>query len=198
MKVPYKSRLASILALVIPVFIVSIPVDAGNRGAGGAADKGQNGDRKTWQTKQGTKSSAAGTPKSGQQKHQMQSQTRSKKTIRHTLRDDDIYGHRMMTSREMQNSRARLDAAPNDREWVRLRAEHQQQMMQRADERGVALDPPVYGRHMLSREERQRFERQMAAATSAEERNRIREEHRSTIQQRARELDLEMPPYEGG
>lgn len=207
MNVRLEDRLFPIIALAIPVLVISLSAHAGNRGSGGAAGHGHNGDMKNWQMQQGNsvsankgqqgkKGAAAEEKKSIQQKYQNQDQTRSKKTIRHRLRDDEIYGHGMMTSREMQNYRARLNAAPNDREWARLRAEHQQQMMQRAEQRGIALDPPVFGLHLLSRQERERFESQMAASKSAEERDRIRREHREMIQQRARELDLGMPQYE--
>lgn len=207
MNVTRINRLATILALAIPVFLISMSADAGNRGSGGAAGNGPNSER-IWQGRQekflsadrgqqGKQGSAGEKNNSSQQKFQNENQTRAKKTIRQRLRDNDIYGHRMMTSKEMQNYRARLNAAPNDREWARLRAEHQQQMMQRAEQRGIALDPPIYGRHMLTRKERQRFERRMAAAASVEERSRIREEHREMIQQRSRELGLGIPPYDG-
>ena len=186
----FKEQTLVIAAVILPLLFAPVPTEAGGKNSNGAKDKRHDDSSQTWQSRQGSGESGK-QKQNGKQRYQTQDQGRARTTIRHRLRDDDIYGREMMTRRELENYRARLDSAKNDREWVRLRAEHQQQMEQRASQRGVAIDPAVYGQHMMTREERLRFNQRLSNATSAEQREGIRNEHRLMIEQRARELGLE-------
>lgn len=75
---------------------------------------------------------------------QMQQQTQAA--------DDDgtgmpMFGRQLMTPEEMAAHRARMRAATTNEERARIRAEHHQQMLERARERGVTLpeEPPMRG-----------------------------------------------------
>jgi hypothetical protein len=113
---------------------------------------------------------------------------------RDRIRDQDMYGSHLMSAEERQRYRDRLQNAANDREWAQLRAEHQEEMQARARAQGVELEPPIYGQHMMTMEERNRFATRMQDARGETEREMIRNEHREFIRSRARELGMEPPP----
>ena len=104
--------------------------------------------------------------------------------------DNGIYGHEMMTAEERQRYRQRLDNARDDREWSRIRAEHQREMQARAKAQGRQLDPPIFGEHMMTMQERNRYTERMQAAKTDEERARIRQEHQQMMMQRAHDLGV--------
>lgn len=189
-------RLVTVLALIIPAFLFSMTASAGKNQSGGSMEKGQSGNAQMWQKHQGKSGTASKSKQGKKQQYQSKSQTRSKKTIRHHMRDDDVYGRKMMSAQELQRYRSRLNATQSDREWAQLRSQHQQQMLQRSNERGLGLKPPVHGQHMLSREERLRYNHRLMTATSDADLNRIRNEHRMMIERRSRELGLEAPPFD--
>jgi len=116
---------------------------------------------------------------------------------RDRLHDEDIYGGQLMSAEERDRYRERLQNAANDREWARLRAEHQQEIQARARAQGVTLEPPIYGQHMMTMEERARYTTRLQDAQGETEREMIRNEHQQFIRNRARELGMEPPPVEG-
>ena len=71
-----------------------------------------------------------------------------------------------------------------------MRAEHQREMQARAKAQGRQLDPPVFGEHMMTMEEKKRYAERMQAATSDAEKARIREEHQQQMMQRAEDLGI--------
>lgn len=117
----------------------------------------------------------------------------SRNMIRYQLNDNEIYGHEMMSAEERNQYRERLNAAQSDKEWAQLRAEHQVEMQTRARSQGSELNPPVFGEHMMTAKERNRYEDRLSRANSDAQRNRIREEHQILIQERARELGIDPP-----
>ena len=115
------------------------------------------------------------------------------KQDRNNRANRDVYGGDLMTTEEQERYRERLERAESDAEWARIREEHQKEIQARAKRQGVELDPPVYGQHMMTAEERQRYERRLRDAASDGERERIQSEHRKFIQSRARELGIDVP-----
>lgn len=61
------------------------------------------------------------------------------------------------------------------------------------DRERVQEDEPVYGHQLMSREERMAYRQRMRAATSAEERERIRAEHHEQMKKRAKERGVTLP-----
>ena len=61
--------------------------------------------------------------------------------------EQQVFGSRLMTEQERVEYRANLDAAKTIEERERIRAEHHQQMLERAREHGVTLpdEPPSGG-----------------------------------------------------
>ena len=125
-----------------------------------------------------------------QDMHQKSHMGQQQMHIREHMPDEGMYGHQMMTAEERERYRQQLDGAANDREWSRMRAEHQREMQARAKAQGRQLDPPIFGQHMMTMEERKRYTERMQAAKTDAERARIREEHQQQMMQRAEELGI--------
>ena len=128
------------------------------------------------------------------QQQGQQTPSGNQRTSRGPYGDDDIYGSQMMTAEERNRYREMLNQAESDAERARIREAHQRTMQARAKSQGADLEPPVYGQHMMTSEERQRFVRRMQDSANEGERDSIRNEHRQFIQQRARELGVDVPP----
>lgn len=113
---------------------------------------------------------------------------------RDRLQDKDIYGSAFMTQDERDQYRKKIGAAKSDQQWAQIQAEHQFEMQARAKTQGKDLDPPIYGQHMMTVEERARFAERMQAASTDAEREQVRSEHREFIRNRARELGVDEVP----
>ena len=122
--------------------------------------------------------------------HQKGQMSQQQKQIREHMPDEGVYGREMMTAEERERFRKQLNSAGNDREWSRMRAEHQREMQARAKAQGRQLDPPVFGEHMMTMEERNRYTQRMQAAATDAEKARIRAEHQQMMMQRAHELGI--------
>lgn len=61
------------------------------------------------------------------------------------MADQQIYGHQLMTPDERNAYRERMQNAATAREQERIRSEHHQQMVERAQQRGMTLpdEPPA-------------------------------------------------------
>lgn len=125
---------------------------------------------------------------------------------------DRIYGGKLMTAAEQTRYEQQLRTLPTEQERVQFRMEHQQEMQRRAEERHERLGPAlseaqirsqerarqqereqVYGYSMMTPQEVARYQAQMGAARSAQERDRIRSEHRRQMEERARERGEAQP-----
>jgi hypothetical protein len=63
------------------------------------------------------------------------------------IQDRDIYGSQMMTQQERDQYRQKMQTAKTAEERERIRAQHHEQMKQRAQARGITLpDQPPAGR----------------------------------------------------
>jgi hypothetical protein len=122
--------------------------------------------------------------------HQQSHMSEPQKHMREYMPDEGMYGHQVMTAEERERYRQQLSNARNDREWSQIRAEHQREMQARAKAQGRQLDPPIFGEHMMTIEERNRYTQRMQAAKTDAERAQIREEHQQMMMQRARELGV--------
>ena len=171
-------KVRSLVFFVLLFAVAALALDASyaqGRGSGGG------------QQKQSMPQQQGQMQKDMQQKGQMSQQH---KQIREQMPDQGIYGREMMTAEERERFRKELNSARDDREWSRMRAEHQREMQARAREQGRQLDPPVFGEHMMTMEERNRYTQRMQAAASDAEKARIRAEHQQTMMQRAHELGI--------
>ncbi|MDO1559498.1 hypothetical protein Q0812_08670 [Brevundimonas sp. 2R-24] len=102
----------------------------------------------------------------------------------------------LLTEQERSQFRLQMQQASSDADRARIRAEHRQQIRERAEQIGISLGPDgvqSQGRHrymlsqMLTDQERLRFHEQMRQATSRQERDRLREELQERLQERLRQ-----------
>jgi hypothetical protein len=169
-----KSR--SLIFFILLFAVAALALDASyaqGRGAGGQQKQ---------QMPQGQKDQGQG--QMHKDMHQQQ------KLMHQQMPDQGMYGQHMMTAEERERYRQQLNSAQSDREWSRMRAEHQREMQARAKAQGRPMDPPLFGEHMMTAEERNRYTQRMQAATTDEKKARIREEHQQTMMKRAEQLGI--------
>lgn len=102
----------------------------------------------------------------------------------------------LLTEEERAQFRRQMQQAASDADRARVRAEHQRRIRERAEQMGVAIGPDGFGPQggnaymlgqMLTDQERLRFHEQMRRATTAQERDRLRQELHEMLQERLRE-----------
>lgn len=98
-----------------------------------------------------------------------------------------VYGQFMMTAREQQRYRDRVQSARNPRRQAKVRAEYQAEMQKRAQRLGVQLPSPVFGQQMMTAEEQARYRERLQSMSNEAERQQFMAEHREQMQARARE-----------
>lgn len=125
-----------------------------------------------------------------------------------------VYGSQLMTPEERAAYRAKLRAAKTPEERIKIRAEHHQEMQQRAEKAGVTLPPlpgwcanlppdpageTVYGSRLMTAAECNAYRAKLRAAGTPEERAKIRAAHIKEIQERAKKagMTLAPPPHSG-
>lgn len=81
---------------------------------------------------------------------QTRTQTTTQEQMQEQMRDQQMYGYQLMTPEERDAYRERMRNAATAEEQERIRAEHHEQMTQRAQQRGVTLpdEPPPRGSGM--------------------------------------------------
>ena len=122
--------------------------------------------------------------------HHKSHMSQQQKHVREHMPDHGMYGHEMMTAEERERYRQQLNNARSDREWSQLRAEHQREMQARAKAQGRQLDPPIFGQHMMTIEEQNRYTERMRSAKTDAEKTRVREEHQQMMMRRAHDLGI--------
>ena len=172
------SRVRSLLFFVLLFAVAALALEASygqGRGSGGAQQKQQ---------------APQGQGQMHKEMHHKSHMSQHQKHVREHMPDHGMYGHAMMTAEERDRYRQQLNSAQSDREWSQMRAEHQREMQARAKAQGKQLDPPVFGQHMMTMEERNRYAEKMRAAKNDEERARVRAEHQQMMMERAQEFGI--------
>jgi preprotein translocase subunit SecD len=170
-------RIRSLLFFVLLFAVAALALDASYaQGSGGGQQKKQ-----MQQGQQGQMQ---------KDMHQQGQMSQQHKRLREQMPDQGMYGREMMTAEERERYRERLANANSDREWSQIRAEHQREMQARAKAQGKKLDPPIFGQHMMTLEERNRYTQRMQSATTDAERARIQQEHQQQMMHRAEEMGI--------
>lgn len=98
-----------------------------------------------------------------------------------------VYGQFMMTAREQQRYRDRVQSARNLRRQAKIRAQHQAAMQERARRLGVQVPAPIYGQQLMTAEEQARYRERLQSMSDDAQRQQLMAEHRDQMQARARE-----------
>jgi hypothetical protein len=112
---------------------------------------------------------------------------------RDRLHDADFYGTELMTAQEREQYRERLQAAQTDQQWAQIRAQHEDQMQARAEQRGVDLPAPIYGQFMMTAREQERYRERVESARNERRQAHIRAEYQERMRSRARQLGVDLP-----
>lgn len=112
------------------------------------------------------------------------------------------YAYQLMTPAERDQWRQKMAAAKTPEEQAKVRDEHRALMLKRAEEQGVTLHgrrgyPQIYGYQLMTPAERNAYIAQMRAATTPEERIKLRDQHRVEMQKRAKEKGITLPEPRG-
>lgn len=174
-------KVRSLLFFLLLFAVAALALDASY-----AQGRGAGSDQQKQQVPQGQQ----GQGQMQKDMHQQGQMSQQQKQLREQMPDQGMYGREMMTAEERERYRERLANASNDREWSQMRAEHQREMQARAKAQGRQLDPPVFGEHMMTMEERNRYTQRLQAATTDAERARIQQEHQQRMMQRAEEMGI--------
>lgn len=102
----------------------------------------------------------------------------------------------LLTEEERAQFHQQMQQAASDADRARIRAEHRRQIRERAEQMGVPIGPNGVGPQggdaymlgqMLTDQERLRFHQQMRQATTAQERDRLRQELHEMLRERLRD-----------
>lgn len=109
-----------------------------------------------------------------------------------SLKDQDIYGHEYMSADECNKYREQLRRFDSPEELREFQAQHEDLMQKRALVKGGDLVPPgqgpVYGRELMSVQERNRFRERLRRLDTDQERRNFIARHRARMNKRARAL----------
>lgn len=110
------------------------------------------------------------------------------------LSDQDIYGSELMTDKERNVYRKKLENADNAKERAKIEARHEQNMQVRAEKQGVDIAPPgkgIYGGAMMTVEERNAYREELRlVGQDREKQTKFMADHKEKMQLRAKAQGL--------
>lgn len=116
------------------------------------------------------------------------------------LRDDEIYGHELMSTQERNQYRNKLQSLATEKARETYRLQHEENMRSRALKQGKDLVPPgqgpVYGGELMTVYERNRYREQLRRLDSEESRLQFEAQHRMKMDERAAALQREIEEAE--
>jgi hypothetical protein len=122
-----------------------------------------------------------------QQQAQDRVRTETQEQVR--IRDEDIYGHELMTGQELNRYREQMQMMGTAKAREQFQVQHEEKMRERARQQNKDIVPPgqgpIYRGELMSVEERNEFREQLRVIESEEERARFLARHREKMDQRA-------------
>ena len=174
-----KSPLLMVLVIGVVVGVAAINSDAEQRKAGASQDRQQVQPHAQLQSKD-----------------RLHDKDRIRLQDSAELRDEDIYGHELMSRDELDQYRIELRKHASADERKQFQHEHEERMRERAALQHQDLVPPgqgpIYGGNLMSVEERNEYRERLRLIESDEERARFKAQHREEMQKRAQALQIEI------
>lgn len=167
-------------------------------GGGGAADRGHQVDRdRTYDRDRMSDRTRVEAP---ERKHDRdQDQDRTKLQDPSKMKNEDIYGNKLMTAQERKQYRKELGMSDDQQVRNEYQKQHEQKMQERALQRGQDLVPPgqgpVHGGEFMSVQERNEYREQLRLM-DPDQQLEYKAQHRDRINQRANALGLEVEEAE--
>jgi hypothetical protein len=111
------------------------------------------------------------------------------------LRNEQIYGHELMTKEELNRYREQMQKISTARAREEFQMQHEEKMRERAVKQNKDIVPPgqgpIYRGDLMSVQERNVFREQLRTIGSEEERARFLAQHREKMDRRANAVDKE-------
>ena len=109
------------------------------------------------------------------------------------IRDEQIYGHELMTQKELNQYREQMQTMQSTRAREQFQAQHEDKMRARARQQNKDLVPPgqgpIYRGDLMSVQERNEYREQLRIIEAEEERAKFLARHREKMDQRAEAVD---------
>ena len=125
------------------------------------------------------------------QKDQVRDRDRIHQEEQVRLRDEEIYGHELMSRDELARYRKELAVQKTAEQRAQFQYEHEERMRERAKAQGKDLVPPgqgpIYRGDLMSVEERNEYRERLRNLKTDEERMRFEAQHRAEMQARSQE-----------
>ena len=124
---------------------------------------------------------------------QSQDRMRIETQERERIRDEQIYGHELMTRKELNQYRDQMQKMRTAKAREQFQAQHEDKMRERARLQNKDLVPPgqapIYRGDLMSVQERNEYREQLRIMEAEEERARFLARHREKMDQRAEAVD---------
>jgi len=195
----YRTTISALMAIVLAFTSLSAFAgkgQGGGQGGGGqAADRMQQMDRdRAYDRDRQQDRDRVEVPDQVRARDRLMTQDPAK------MRDQDIYGHELMTEQERKQYRQQLAAAKSPEDAQKIQARHEERMQIRALEQGKDLVPPgqgpVYGGEYMTVQERNQYREQLRVLKSDSERQQFMAQHQEKMNQRARAMGKEVEEAE--
>ena len=129
------------------------------------------------------------------EQQQAQDRMRVETQDRARLRDEDIYGHELMTRQELNQYREQMQRMQTAGGRDQFQVQHEEKMRERALRQNKDIVPPgqgpIYRGDLMSVQERNAHREQLRIIESEEERARFLARHRETMDARAEAIEQE-------
>ena len=167
-------------------------------GGGGAADRGHQVDRdRSYDRDRMSDRTRVEAPERKRDRDQDQDRTKLQDPSK--MKNEDIYGNELMTAQERKQYRKQLGMSDDQQVRNEYQQQHEQQMQERALQRGQDLVPPgqghVHGGEFMSVQERNEYREQLRLM-DPDQQLEHKAQHRDRINQRAKALGLEVEEAE--
>ena len=127
------------------------------------------------------------------EQQQAQDRMRIETQERERIRDEQIYGHELMTRKELNQYREQMQKMQSTRARAQFESQHEDKMRERARQQNKDLVPPgqgpIYRGDLMSVQERNEYREQLRIIEAEEERARFLARHREKMDQRAEAVD---------
>jgi hypothetical protein len=123
------------------------------------------------------------------EQQQAQDRMRIETQDRVWIRDEEVYGHELMTRQELNQYREQMQKMQTARAREQFQAQHEEKMRERALQQNKDIVPPgqgpIYRGELMSVQERNEYREQLRIIESEEERAGFLARHREKMDQRA-------------
>ena len=127
------------------------------------------------------------------EQQQAQDRMRIEMQERERIRDEQIYGHELMTRKELNQYREQMQKMQSTRARAQFESQHEDKMRERARQQNKDLVPPgqgpIYRGDLMSVQERNEYREQLRIIEAEEERARFLARHREKMDRRAEAVD---------